>query len=119
MKKENNCKIINLLNKNDPFYTCGPSEFLWLEKNAFLICTDAFHSCVFALVYNKPFVVLGNLKRGMSRFESLLNMFGLEKQLCFDLDKFELNNKINYGKVNLRLGELKSYSFEYLKECLK
>ena len=41
--KENDCKIINILDKKDPFYETGPSEFLYLEKNAFLICTDSFH----------------------------------------------------------------------------
>ena len=45
--KEKKCKIINLLDKNDLYYSSGPSEFLWLEKNAELICTDSFHSSVF------------------------------------------------------------------------
>ena len=34
--KENECEIINILDSNSPFYKTGPSEFLYLEKNAFL-----------------------------------------------------------------------------------
>lgn len=32
------------MDKNSPFYECSPSEFLFLEIYAFLICTDSFHS---------------------------------------------------------------------------
>lgn len=32
---ENDCEVINILDKNSPFYECGPSEFLYLEKHAF------------------------------------------------------------------------------------
>lgn len=82
--KENNCKIINLLDKNSIFYECGPSEFLWLEKNAFLICTDSFHSTVFSILYKRPFIVYNRDdgqkgKNGMnSRIETLLSKFKLE-----------------------------------------
>ena len=55
--RENNCEIINILDKESEFYKTGPSEFLFLEKNAFLICTDSFHSCVFSLIFNRPFIV--------------------------------------------------------------
>lgn len=80
--KANDCQIINLLDKNSPFYTCGPSEFLYLEKNAFLICTDSFHSCVFSILYNKPFVVFdreqANIESLNSRIDTLLSKFKLE-----------------------------------------
>lgn len=81
---ENNCKIINLLNKKDPFYNCGPSEFLYLEKNAFLICTDSFHSSVFAILYNRPFVVFErdqkNIANLSSRIDTLLKKFNLKNR---------------------------------------
>lgn len=81
--KENNCEIINILDKNDPFYKCGPSEFLYLEKNAFLVCTDSFHSCVFAILYNTPFVVFNRADKTVnmnSRIETLLNKFKLQQR---------------------------------------
>lgn len=81
--KENECEIINILDKNSPFYATGPSEFLYLEKNAFLICTDSFHSCVFAIIYNRPFIVFDREEKTVnmsSRIETLLNKFQLQEQ---------------------------------------
>lgn len=81
--KENNCEVINILDKNSPFYETGPSEFLYLEENAFLICTDSFHSSVFAILYNRPFIVFEreDSKVNMnSRLETLLSKFKLEKR---------------------------------------
>ena len=78
---ENNCQIINIFDMNSPFYAVGPSEFLYLEKNAFLICTDSFHSCVFAMLYKRPFIVFdredSNVKMN-SRLETLLDKFDLK-----------------------------------------
>ena len=82
--KENNCEVINILDKNSPFYECGPSEFLYLEKHAFLICTDSFHSSVFAIIYNTPFLVFNREQKTLvnmnSRLETLLSKFKLEKR---------------------------------------
>ena len=79
--KENDCDIINILDKNDIFYSSGPSEFLYLEKNAFLVCTDSFHSCIFAILFNTPFIVFNRedkVKSMNSRIETLLSKFQLE-----------------------------------------
>lgn len=81
--RENNCQVINILEFNDPFYATGPSEFLYLEKNAFLICTDSFHSCVFSILYNRPFVVFDredNLAKMNSRIDTLLKKFNLKNR---------------------------------------
>ena len=82
--KENNCEIINIMDKNDPLYVSGPSEFLWLEKHAFLICTDSFHSSVFALLYNRPFIVFDRKQEGIenmnSRIDTLINKFNLKNR---------------------------------------
>ena len=79
--KENNCEIINLMDSNDPLYVSGPSEFLYLIKNAFLVCTDSFHGVVFSIIYNTPFVIFDrkdNNKNMNSRLDTLLNKFNLQ-----------------------------------------
>ena len=81
--REENCDIINLLDKKSPFYECGPSEFLYLEKNAYLICTDSFHSSVFAFLYNRPFIVFDredDLVKMNSRIETLISKFNLKNR---------------------------------------
>ena len=80
--RENDCIIINLMDKNDKYYVSGPSEFLWLEKNAFLVCTDSFHSSVFAFLFNRPFVVFERdekINKDMStRIDTLLSKFDIK-----------------------------------------
>ena len=76
------CEIIDIYDKKSAFYSCGPQHFLDLEKNAFLICTDSFHSAVFAFLFNRPFIVFDrdNTKIDMNaRMETLLSTFALQK----------------------------------------
>ena len=55
----------------------------WLRGfcDAKLVVTDSFHACVFSILFNVPFICIGNATRGMSRFHSLLSMFGLTARL--------------------------------------
>lgn len=102
--KEKNCKVINLLDKNDPYYVSGPSEFLWLEKHADLICTDSYHSSVFAILYNRPFVVFDRDQVGADNMGSRIDTL---------LSKFELKNRkfngINITKENLEYDNKEAY----------
>lgn len=55
----------------------------WLRGfyDAEFVVTDSFHACVFSILFGRPFLAIGNAGRGMSRFTSLLSMFGLEDRL--------------------------------------
>ena len=94
--EENDCEIIDILDQNSPFYRTGPSEFLYLEKNAFLICTDSFHSCVFAILYNRPFIVFereDKEEKMNSRIDTLLTKFNLsDRRFSGNLAKQSLNH---------------------------
>lgn len=83
--EENNCEIIDISDKNSPFYDVGPAEFLYLEKNAFLVATDSFHSCVFSILFSTPFIVFkreDNVLEDMhSRIETLLDTFKMENRI--------------------------------------
>lgn len=78
--KENDCDIIDILDR-DSFYATGPSEFLYLIKNSFMVLTDSFHSCVFSILFGKPFLIFDRDEEGMrnmnSRIETLLKKFDL------------------------------------------
>jgi polysaccharide pyruvyl transferase WcaK-like protein len=67
-----------------------PSVETWLRGfyDAELVVTDSFHGCVFSIIFGKPFIALGNANRGMSRFSSLLRMFGLEDHLINDVNDY-------------------------------
>lgn len=96
---QNHCEVINILDRNSEFYGTGPSELLYLEKNAFLVCTDSFHACVFAILFNRPFIVFDrkeNLKSMNSRIETLLSKFKLEERKGKDIQIDEKMLKWNY-----------------------
>lgn len=118
--KENNCKIINILDKKDPFYETGPSEFLYLEKNAFLICTDSFHSSVFAILYNRPFIVFDredSLVKMNSRLDTLLKKFELEDR-WYEGEIKEEQLKTDYTKAYEILEKEREKSMKFLKKAL-
>ena len=121
MARENNCEIINILDKNSPFYQTGPSEFLYLEKNAFLICTDSFHSSVFAILYNRPFIVFEREQKGLesmnSRIETLINKFNL-KNRKFTGKITEENLQHDYTAAYEILEKERQKSNEFLKKAL-
>ena len=119
--KENNCDIINILDKNSPFYLTGPSEFLYLEKNAFMVCTDSFHSSVFSIIYNVPFVVFEREQKGVpvmnSRIETLLNKFKLnDRKFTGKITNDKL--KANYEDREKILEKEKKKSIDFLKRAL-
>ncbi len=55
----------------------------WLNSfdNADFIVTDSFHACVFAIIFNKPFLAIPNAARGNSRITSLLTSVNQEFRL--------------------------------------
>lgn len=66
-------------------YSC-PSVSHWLKslKESELVITDSFHAVAFSILFNKPFWVIGNNERGLSRITSILSMFELEDRLLHD-----------------------------------
>lgn len=121
--KENDCEVINILDKNSPFYECGPSEFLYLEKHAFLICTDSFHSSVFAVLYNRPFIVFDreqeNVVNMNSRLDTLISKLKLENRKyngkCITFE----NMNHNYTEAYKQLEIERKKSINFLKNALK
>ncbi len=78
----------------------------WLRymRDCKCLITDSFHGCVFAIIFNKPFVCLGNKDRGNARFESLLRTFNLSNRYISDAtaDSIELvlASAMDWCKVN-------------------
>jgi len=114
---ENQCKVINILDPNDSFYVCGPSEFIYLEKHAFLICTDSFHSSVFALLYNRPFIIFNREEKGLvsmnSRIDTLINKFHLNNRYYNEngITNENMNHDYKDAYNILKIEREKSYRF--------
>lgn len=93
----------------------------WLRGfyDADFVVTDSFHACVFSILFNKPFFVLGNEKRGLSRFSSLLGMFGMENLLVTNKDLNEKQNDIDWECVMSLLAEEKKKAINFFNENLQ
>lgn len=81
----------------------------------FVVC-DSFHGAVFSIIFNKPFLVIGNKERGMTRFNSLLDMFDLSNRMINDIADVHsiVNTLVDWDKVNQVRHKMKIYSLEYL-----
>ena len=97
----------------------------WLRyiRDAEFVITDSFHGCVFAIIFNKPFVCLGNESRGTARFDSLLGTFGLQERLLTNPTAERVSEcmrtPINWERVNaIRHGE-QQRAFDFLKQNLE
>lgn len=68
----------------------------------------------------EPFIVIGNKKRGLSRFESLLGSFGLESRLISSTNDFteEQLLPIDYDKVFEIIKFKRQESFDFLEKML-
>lgn len=98
----------------------SPQEWLCGFRDSKMVLVDSFHGVVFSIIYNKPFWVIGNQKRGMARFNSLLSLFGLEERLV-SLDQLkcvDLNKQINWDDVNSRRATMVIDSKMFLKDAL-
>lgn len=80
----------------------GVTSWLRAFMDAEMTIVDSFHGMVFSIIFNKPFWVIGNANRGMSRFTSLLKVFHLEERLldANQLHKVDINRPIDWPSVN-------------------
>tara|TARA_B100000989_G_C19523226_1_gene465362 strand:- start:728 stop:1825 length:1098 start_codon:yes stop_codon:yes gene_type:complete len=97
--------------------TAGPSEWIGLIRDAEIVITDSFHGSAFSILYNKEFYVC--LTDGATRITNLLNLFTLNNRICNEYPKLDLNEKINWDRVNKKLIEERHKSVECLEAMLK
>ena len=90
----------------------------WLKgfRDADFVITDSFHACVFSIIFNKPFVVMGNKERGMARFESLLMMFNQQHRLI--TTTHNIDEAIITQKPNVDLTMFRHNALTFLKSAL-
>jgi polysaccharide pyruvyl transferase WcaK-like protein len=96
----------------------------WLRGflDAEFIVTDSFHGTVLAIIFNKPFITIGNKGRGLARFYSILEVFNLQNRFVMEEDNINIESiitsLIDYDKVNNILDLERNRSFEFLISAL-
>ncbi|ADF50915.1 WfeP [Zunongwangia profunda SM-A87] len=101
-----------------------PSVQQWLKSfyDAEFVVTDSFHGTIFSIIFNKPFISLGNKERGMARFESLLSDLGLLSRLVTVSDQVTvemIRQEIDWDLVDAKIAKAKDVGIDYLNEKLK
>lgn len=97
-----------------------PAVETWLRGfyDAKFIVTDSFHACVFSILFKKPFVVMANRERGLSRIESLLGYFGLANRFVNNASEIADLPEIDYKAVYEKLEAMRTKSMDFLKNAL-
>lgn len=109
------CKVVGYVldktdehfDKNIAYENISVEEYLSYIKNADLVVTDSFHGTCFAILFNRPFVTLGNTHRGNSRFESLFR----------DLEITDTKNP-DWDAINKRIEKRRNQGIKWLKTVL-
>lgn len=102
--------------------TLSIEEWLAMFRDATYVITNSFHGSVFSIIFNKPFISIGNSHRGLSRFHSLLDKFNLYNRLVDETTIANIpyiNQEINWTHVNENRNNLKSKSLNFLNDNLK
>lgn len=115
-----------LYDENAPLYErIQPPIEQWLRgfHEAEMVITDSFHGCIFSILFRKPFIIIANVGRGMTRFTSLLKLFNLESRLVcswkdFQEHQMDLMTQIDYSSININLQTMRKESLSFLKMAL-
>ena len=96
----------------------------WLKsiRDCKLFVTDSFHGMCFAIIFNKPFICISNKSRGAARFESIVEMLGIENQCINSIDETYTKDcifKVDYEKINQRIEKKKKKGLAFLQKALE
>lgn len=101
-----------------------PSVESWINgfKKAKFVITDSYHGFIFSLIFNVPFLIIGNRNTGLARYSSLLKVIGLENRLI--LENYEesmeiVSEDINWEDVNEIIGSQRIKSIKFLLNSIK
>ena len=83
-------------------------QWLCNIMNSKMVITDSFHGTVFSILFNKPFVFVGNEKRGNARIDSLFKLLDIKN-----------TDSINWSFINKRLEEQRTLSISFLQKSLQ
>lgn len=97
----------------------GPFEFLGYVKAASVILTSMFHGTIFAVKYQKPFVIFVDPYR-TNKLATMLEQLELQKRVI-DADGLEaaLATPIDYARINGLIAEGVGRSMDYLQRVCK
>mgnify|MGYP001630448728 CR=1 FL=1 len=110
--------------KLEPAYHIRVEDWLHYLIHSEFVITDNYYGMCFALIFEKPFVVLANIDLpNLYQYQAILQPLGLEERIVIlqeDLKKKEylFRKPIRYNRVNKVLNSMKYDSEMWLKKQL-
>lgn len=108
--------------KADKGVTQNDSVAKWLAafRDAKYVITDSFHGAVFSIIFEKNFWTIGNIKRGISRFDSLLGLFCLQERLILSnsINDLATYQPVDWPAVNQKSHVHKADALKFLKDSI-
>ena len=105
--KEKEYRVTSVIQQLDESETISIPQWIANIYYADYIVTDSYHGCVFSIIFNKPFLFVGNERRGNSRIKSLYSILGINE-----------TDDIDYEVVNKKIESLRVDSILFLKKSL-
>lgn len=101
-----------------------PGVKSWMQSilNAQFVLTDSFHGMAYSINFEKQFLVIGNKRRGLTRFTSLLSQLNLMDRLIVDTSFYKagmLETKIDFSKVQPLKQKLQKISIDFIVKHIK
>lgn len=101
-------------------FATGPLEFLGYVYHADLVVSTSFHGCVFAAIFERPFVTI-NASRD-NRKSQFLQHYGLEKAECTGCSVQEIAGRmagIDFTRFKEQAAKDRAESFAYLSAWIQ
>lgn len=81
------------------------------------VLTDSFHGMAFSIIFEKQFLVIGNERRGLTRFASLLKSLCINDNLVMDLDSIDISiveKDLDYSAIFMQKKKLQKQSESFI-----
>jgi len=96
----------------------GPLEFIDRIRHADYVVTNSFHTCVFSILFHKPFAVFVRSDQSL-KIRDLLDTFGLrDRMVAKGKAHFDMNRPIDWEAVDSKLAAFREESEAFLKNAL-
>lgn len=124
-RKSLSLKIIHsvYVNHKESTVPAGPTEFLFLVKNANMVMTDSFHGTIFAIKYQRSFITFQRFHNNSqnSRITNLLDMINLHDRLISEtnINKIFSLKDLNFEVIDKRLSPHIESSKKYLENAIR
>lgn len=91
----------------------------WMQSilEADYVLTDSFHGMAFSIIFEKQFLVIGNERRGLTRFASLLKSLCINDNLVMDLDSIDISiveKDLDYSAIFMQKKKLQKQSESFI-----